>query len=394
MDSAGGSTSGGGQRSNNQSWTNEKEARLISLYGMYRLLWDNRHPEYYKKDSREQAINAIAQGLDNEFNVVNVKDKIKSLRDYFVKELRKEAASRKSPALRPYVSRWEHFRSWDFLRSVVCCDPSVQSPPTVDLPSGPLGGLHCVIDAMLPTLVRPRASRRTGVKRERQEMYPGFFDAEGPDVILPSSPECSSDEDEVRPNSRKTGSSSPPPPPVPQASGSSGLAPQDHALAGPQPKTEQRSSPSPPSYPDRDSIMSPNPPPPRRARLSRSPERPQENHLGATPSSFGGGQPPRPKSSPVPSPVATCTDFVPVGTESRNPIWFTGGNGGGGGGPAPLDPELPYHDEEELFCRQVLMELRQMERYRRAMAKLRIRQVLFEIKYWALHAPVRGQRGN
>ncbi|XP_077507397.1 uncharacterized protein LOC144118301 [Amblyomma americanum] len=252
--------------------TNEKEARLISLYGMYRLLWDNRHPEYYKKDSREQAINAIAQGLDNDFNVVNVKEKIKSLRDYFVKELRKEAASRKSPALRPYVSRWEHFRSWDFLRSVVCCDPSVQSPPTVDLPSGPLDGLHCVIDAMLPTLVRPRASRRTGVKRERQEMYPGFFDAEGPDVILPSSPECSSDEDEVRPNSRKTGSSSPPPPSVPQESGSSGLAPQDHALARPQPKTEQRSSPSPPSYPARDSVMSPNPPPARRAHLSRSPD--------------------------------------------------------------------------------------------------------------------------
>ncbi|XP_077507443.1 uncharacterized protein LOC144118367 [Amblyomma americanum] len=129
-----------------------------------------------------------------------------------------------------------------------------------------------------------------------------------------------------------------------------------------------------------------------------SPWRPQENHLGATPSSFGGGQPPRPKSSPVPSPVATCTDFVPAGTESRNPICLTGinngGGGGGGGGPAPLDPELPYHDEEELFCRQVLMELRQMERYRRAMAKLRIRQVLFETKYWALHAPVRGQRGN
>ncbi|KAK8783423.1 hypothetical protein V5799_010212, partial [Amblyomma americanum] len=141
MDSASGSTSGGGQRSNNHSWTNEKEARLISLYGMYRLLWDSHHPQYYK-DSRERAINAIAQGLDNKFNVVNVKDKIKSLRNYLVKELRKEAASRKSPAVRPYVSRWQHFCSWDFLRRVICCDASVQSP-TVDLPLGPLDGQHC-----------------------------------------------------------------------------------------------------------------------------------------------------------------------------------------------------------------------------------------------------------
>ncbi|XP_077490530.1 uncharacterized protein LOC144101297 [Amblyomma americanum] len=389
MESAGSSTSGGGQRSTNKSWTNEKEARLISLYGTHRLLWDSRHPAYYNKDSREHAIKAIAQGLDNEFNVVNVKDKIKSLRDYFVKELKKEAASRKSPAVRPYVSRWEHFRSWDFLRSVICCDPRVQSPPTADLPSGPLDGPHC------------------GVKQELQEVYPVFFIAEEPDMILPSSPECSLDEDEEQPSSTKTTSLSPPSSPVPQATGSSGLQPRDHALLRPQPNTEHGSSPSSPSYPAPDSVTSPNVPPPKRARPFTRPERPQENHRGATPASCSGGQPSSVESSPVPSPVATCAASLPVGSESSNPNSLTGinigggdgrgdsagdgGGDGGGGAPVPFDLDL---FEERLFCRQVLMELRQMDRYHRDLAKLRIRQIIFETKYMELDATFRGQGGN
>ncbi|XP_077506279.1 uncharacterized protein LOC144115685 [Amblyomma americanum] len=320
MDAAGSSTSGGGQRSTNKSWTNEKEARLISLYGTHRLLWDSHHPEYNNKDSREHAIKAIAQGLDNEFNVVSVKDKIKSLRDYFVKELKKEAVSMNSPAVDPYVSRWEHFRSWDFLRCVICCDQSMQSSPTVDLPSGPLAGPHCVSDAMLPTFVLPRASRRTGVKQERQQVYPEFFVGEEPDMIIPSSPELSSDEDEERPSSTETTSLSPPSSPVPQASCNSGLALRDHALLRSQPKTEQGSSPSSPSYPGRDSVTSPSVPPPKRARPSTSPERPQENHRGATPASFSGGQPSSAESSTLPSPVATCAASFLVGSESSNPI--------------------------------------------------------------------------
>ncbi|KAH8039103.1 hypothetical protein HPB51_005064 [Rhipicephalus microplus] len=47
-------------------------------------------------------------------SVVNVKDKIKTLRDYFVKEMKKEESSRTSSCL--YVSRWEHYKRWEFLR--------------------------------------------------------------------------------------------------------------------------------------------------------------------------------------------------------------------------------------------------------------------------------------
>ncbi|KAK8772610.1 hypothetical protein V5799_024148 [Amblyomma americanum] len=248
-------------------------------------------------------------------------------------------------------------------------------------------------------------ARAQGVKKELQEVYPVFFIAEEPDMILPSSPECSLDEDEERPSSTKTTSLSPPSSPVPQASGSSGLQPRDHAVLRPQPNTEQGSSPSSPSYPAPDSVTSPNVPPPKRARPSTSPERSQENHRRATPASCSGGQPSSVDSSPVPSPVATCAASLPVGSESSNPTSLTGinigggdgrgdggggdgsggdgagdgggdvgggdgaggdgaGDGGGGddagGGPVPFDLDL---FEEGLFCRQVLMELRQMDRF-------------------------------
>ncbi|KAH7965760.1 hypothetical protein HPB49_010503 [Dermacentor silvarum] len=106
------------------SWTSEKETRLIGLYQNYRLLWDHRHQDYYKRDQRERAMRAIADGLGNEFDVVNVKDKIKTLRDYFVKEMKKEDGSRTSAC--SYISRWEHFKCWEFLRGTISVDTSSQ----------------------------------------------------------------------------------------------------------------------------------------------------------------------------------------------------------------------------------------------------------------------------
>lgn len=109
-------------------WTVDKEARLISLYSQFALLWDHRQEGYYKREQRQHALRAIARGLDNEFEVPRVKDKIKSLRDYFVKELKKEEGMRQSG----YVSPWTHFRSWEFLRPVIRA--TEDGPQVVDLP--------------------------------------------------------------------------------------------------------------------------------------------------------------------------------------------------------------------------------------------------------------------
>lgn len=121
------------RESRNQRWTSDKETRLITLYERHQLLWDSRHPHYRDRDRRERAMSNIAQGLQDEFDVVSVKNKIKWLRDYFVKELKRELgvtmkkSSNQMPTSRGYVSRWEHFHKWDFLRrifSAEICSPS------------------------------------------------------------------------------------------------------------------------------------------------------------------------------------------------------------------------------------------------------------------------------
>ncbi|XP_075721400.1 uncharacterized protein LOC142764762 isoform X1 [Rhipicephalus microplus] len=121
------------RESRNQRWTSDKETRLITLYERHQLLWDSRHPHYRDRDRRERAMSNIAQGLQDEFDVVSVKNKIKWLRDYFVKELKRELgvtmkkSSYQMSSSRGYVSRWEHFHKWDFLRrifSAEICSPS------------------------------------------------------------------------------------------------------------------------------------------------------------------------------------------------------------------------------------------------------------------------------
>lgn len=61
-----------------------------------------------------------------------LKDKIKILRDYFLKEVKKEDGSRTSACA--YTSRWEHYRSWDFLRGRVSVGTSSQPAAAMSYP--------------------------------------------------------------------------------------------------------------------------------------------------------------------------------------------------------------------------------------------------------------------
>ncbi|KAH7960918.1 hypothetical protein HPB49_024802 [Dermacentor silvarum] len=126
-----------------RSWTSEKETRLIGLYQNYRLLWDQRHPDYYKRDQREYAMRAIADGMGNEFDVVSVKHKIKTLRGYFVNEMKKEEGPRTSSC--SYTSRWKHFKCCEFLRGTISVDASSQ-------PTSAAGMSYPVSDAPLADL--------------------------------------------------------------------------------------------------------------------------------------------------------------------------------------------------------------------------------------------------
>ncbi|KAM7312430.1 hypothetical protein ISCGN_009335 [Ixodes scapularis] len=92
------------------------------------------------------------RGVSSHAILVDVKDKIKILRDYFVKELKKEDASRKA-ANQGYVSRWEHFRSWDFLRSAISNEatlPCIHCEPWTVYPVS-LGGCEATETMILPS---------------------------------------------------------------------------------------------------------------------------------------------------------------------------------------------------------------------------------------------------
>ncbi|CAN8021406.1 unnamed protein product [Ixodes persulcatus] len=179
-------------------WTSEKEAQLIHLYRDNSLLWDSRHTDYYKRDRRDQAMAAIADAMDNEFDVVAVKDKIKTLRDYFVKELKKVATSRKTKTL-GYVSRWEHFGSWDFLRAAITRDSSLLSANSaaypasrikLECPDGVLPVTEMTETMILPatptTNTSPEASQRPLMSPSRHSTrMPTLSDQERPCLIPP-----------------------------------------------------------------------------------------------------------------------------------------------------------------------------------------------------------------
>ncbi|XP_065295064.1 uncharacterized protein [Dermacentor albipictus] len=150
----------------NQRWTSDKEARLIGLYEENRLLWDSRHPDYRDKDKRERAMSAIAEGLQDEFDVLNVKNKIKWLRDYFVKELKRElgltvkTTSHQGTPSQGYVSRWEHFNKWAFLRSIFSAD--LCSPSTTNAPDSPTPTNEKEHADAVPAVGTPSAEEKKG----------------------------------------------------------------------------------------------------------------------------------------------------------------------------------------------------------------------------------------
>ncbi|KAL1437042.1 hypothetical protein MTO96_049050 [Rhipicephalus appendiculatus] len=326
---AAGKASSGKRRKN--SWTSEKETRLIGLYEKFRLLWDHRHPDYYKRDQRENAMRAIADGMGNEFDVVNVKDKIKTLRDYFVKEMKKEEGSRTSPCA--YISRWEHYRCWEFLRGTVNVETSSQPP------------MPC-----------------PEVKREVPDVYPVFpsYNCET-DMILPSTPDSSEEE----------GSGSPRKRPACRRNSTSNGSPLKNFAIG-----------SESTALTRDSVVSPfmngfrtaslRPLPTKRLRQVTVPERTpprQSNHVE--------------NGSHLYETSSLSTSASP----SRIAGTSINGEAGNHAGPSASSSKVAHvsasdlTDGEALFCQQITSELREMAKYQRDLAKVRIQQVLFDVKY-------------
>ncbi|XP_065303648.1 uncharacterized protein [Dermacentor albipictus] len=334
-----------GKRRKN-SWTSEKETRLIGLYQKFRLLWDHRHPDYYKRDQREYAMRAIADGMCNEFDVVNVKDKIKTLRDYFVKEMKKEEGSRASACA--YTSRWEHYKCWEFLRGTVNVDTSSQ-------PAGaPAMSYH-------------------EVKQEAPDVCPALpsYISEN-DMILPSTPDSMSDEEGLGSPRRRPARLH-----HPVSNGS----PLNRFTLGSEATVPSVTKEPVPSFLNGFRTASLCPLPTKRLRQLTVPERtpPQQNNHVDFPT---GSQLYEANTSP-PRVARACTSTSTSVETGNHAGPSTSANN------VALLAVSDLNDGEALFCQQITSELREMAKYQRDLAKVRIQQVLFDVKYMS-QAPAAG----
>ncbi|CAN7996866.1 unnamed protein product, partial [Ixodes hexagonus] len=280
-------------------WTSEKEAHLIHLYREHSLLWDSRHPEYYKRDRRDQAMASIANAMSNEFDVVAVKDKIKTLRDYFVKEMKKVATSRKT-ASQGYVSRWEHFGAWEFLRTAITRDAGLQSANGAAYPAKFPDDLHLPTEAT-ETMILPTAAMT---------------------------------------NTSSEGNQTP------------SRSPSKHSARTPIGSEQEKPS-----------LILPPPSLLKKPRLSTHQKPPTQNGVicseGLLP-------------SPVDIDLRMSASAPPCKWSTRSKSSHASRN----------VPEASEREGDEvLFCEHMMSELRQMGSYQKDLSKLRIQQILFEVKH-------------
>ncbi|XP_075747223.1 uncharacterized protein LOC142804383 [Rhipicephalus microplus] len=261
-------------------------------------------------------------------SVVNVKDKIKTLRDYFVKEMKKEESSRTSSCL--YVSRWEHYKRWEFLRGTVSVETSSQpSIPYPEVkPADEVPGVYLVY-------------QRNSCQNDR---------------IPPSTPDTSDEEGSPRKRPACQHYST---------SNGSPLALRSECTAL-----------------SRDPIVSPFvngsltasllPLPTKRLRQSTVPERispRQSNHADGS--------------------SHTCETTSLSNTASSSRVTGTSSNAEAGNRTSSSSRSsevvhliaIDLTEGEALFCKQLTSELREMPKYLQDLAKVRIQQVLFDVKY-------------
>lgn len=309
-------------------WTRDKEDRLIGLYSQLALLWDHGHPHYYKRDKRDHAMRAIAAAFNDEFDVRSVKDKIKSLRDYFVRELKKEQlAARSSPPVR-YVSGWVHFHAWHFLRRVidtVHVHSHTVNVPQVEVKTEPLDdGGHVF-----------------AVEPGQDEMAPPLL----PDVQSPATTDEAS---------------------IPEPS--QAFAYQAAAVK------EEPCVPESPALSDLTDATATLSPLAKRLRRSsgheRSPPVQVNDKPNVSPSPAQGGH----------SSVTSAADNKGLlGGAADSGVSAGTGNSGCADGPTVLSNGLHI----ALFCAQIILELRAMVNVQRDFAKQRLMQILSDVKHRA-----------
>lgn len=110
------------RRSTAGSWREEHEKTLIWFYSEHPILWNPRHPEYYKRDQRDELLAQLRKKLQEENHLIvtanEIKKKFKYLRNSFMREEHKVNKSKSSGVNGggTHIPKWVYYKDLLFLR--------------------------------------------------------------------------------------------------------------------------------------------------------------------------------------------------------------------------------------------------------------------------------------
>ena len=129
--------SGTGALNRPRVWTAEENDRLIEVWSSLEMLYNTRHPDYYKRDKRAYAMNDVCQVM-GDIPLVDITKKMENLRSYFGREKRRLLDNN-------VRSKWAYYDQLLFLD-----EHMIQKKPTTR-PDGKNGG-HDVADDLVNSL--------------------------------------------------------------------------------------------------------------------------------------------------------------------------------------------------------------------------------------------------
>ena len=95
-------------------WTVEEINRLIKVWSNHEVLYNTRHPDYYKREKRSVAMADLQEKLGG-VNLVDIIRKMENLRSYFGREIKRLYDSESPAGSLQGQSRWAYFDSLLFL---------------------------------------------------------------------------------------------------------------------------------------------------------------------------------------------------------------------------------------------------------------------------------------
>lgn len=95
-------------------WTVDEIHRLIKVWSKHEVLYNTRHPDYYKREKRSVAMTDLQEELGG-INLVDIIRKMENLRSYFGREIKKLYDSGIVVGATQGQSRWAYFDTLLFL---------------------------------------------------------------------------------------------------------------------------------------------------------------------------------------------------------------------------------------------------------------------------------------